>query len=412
MAVLLLVVAGQAAGQQRWKPIAVPWTDSSALKPDSSNFVTASFIVISPGEEIYSNLGHATLRMECPSYKLNYCFSFETDIKPEDFLRFFAGEANGHIVAVPTGEFLAPYKQEGRQVKQYVLNLTPHEKQELWRMLDNDMVSDERRKFNFLANNCVSISFGMVEDCLIEEHIDYVWPQCMTLDNGDYVRYLMKKSPWMRFLSITLLGTESDVTWDNHDRLAPSVLIPIEQKSRIVGLDGTSRPVLTGKSLELLPLRHQLSPASKASPMVVFGCLFLLVLIITVLEWKPGLKRPARITDAVLLAVQTLVGLLLIYMSCVASLFGTHWNWYLIPFNPLPALIWLIGRRRAHFGKVYLLYTVVLVLFILATPLSSQLDWEHQLVTATLALRTASCYLAYRRQRQAAHPHPHHKHRG
>ena len=48
--------------------------------------------------------------------------------------------------------------------------------------------------------------------------------------------------------------------------------------------------------------------------------------------------------------------------------------------------------KRNGFYKVYLFYTVVLVLFILATPLSEQLDLPHQLITATLAVR---CFYNY-----------------
>lgn len=363
---LLLVAAVPALAQRRdYKPIAVTWTHGLPVKPDSSNFVTASYVVASPGEKIYSRLGHATLRLECPSYKLDYCFTFETDVEPGDYLRFFAGQARGRIVAVPTGLFLAPYAREGRQVRQYELNLSLAEKRELWRMLDNDMVSDERRKFNFLANNCTSISFSMVEDCLQGEHIDYVWPRVMSQDNGDCVRYLMRHSPWLSFISITLLGTESDKYRDNHSRVAPELVIDIERHSRIVAPDGRWRPVLTGEQRELLPLRHRLSAPSKASPGVVAACL------------------------------------LLLYMSTVASLFGTHWNWYIIPFNPVPLVVWLVCRRRRHYGRVYGFYTAVLVLFMLATPLSSQLDWQHQLVVAALAVRTASHAVAYRRRQVA-----------
>ena len=97
---LLLVAAVPALAQRRdYKPIAVTWTHGLPVKPDSSNFVTASYVVASPGEKIYSRLGHATLRLECPSYKLDYCFTFETDVEPGDYLRFFAGQARGRIGA-------------------------------------------------------------------------------------------------------------------------------------------------------------------------------------------------------------------------------------------------------------------------------------------------------------------------
>ncbi len=91
-----------------------------------------------------------------------------------------------------------------------------------------------------------------------------------------------------------------------------------------------------------------------------------------------------------LFVFQSVAGILLLYLSAVSGLFGIHWNWYLIPFNPLPLVLWLCCRKQPWYPKVFVFYTVVLVLFILATPLSSQLDIEHQLITATLAIRCAA----------------------
>lgn len=49
-----------------WGKIQLSWTHPEPLTADSSNFVTASLLVASPGNAFYSNLGHCTLRMECP----------------------------------------------------------------------------------------------------------------------------------------------------------------------------------------------------------------------------------------------------------------------------------------------------------------------------------------------------------
>ncbi|MBQ4138143.1 MAG: hypothetical protein II592_01175, partial [Muribaculaceae bacterium] len=46
--------------------VSVSWTHGGPLLPDSSNFVTASLLIASPGEALYSSYGHCALRMECP----------------------------------------------------------------------------------------------------------------------------------------------------------------------------------------------------------------------------------------------------------------------------------------------------------------------------------------------------------
>jgi len=362
------------------------------ILPDSSNFVTASMIVASPGEAIYSQLGHAALRMECPRYRLDYCFSFEEEPGTKGILKFFLGKTDAHMMAVPTAQFLEVFKKEGRQVKQYTLNLTLHQKQELWQLLDNDFIDENMRSFNFLQNNCSSVSLKSIEDVIIDETLDFNgWPEQFKMNNGQLMKYNVRLAPWLEFWCTTFSGAESDATWDNEYRTAPELLPLILKKASIVSSDGTKRPLVTAES-ELLPLvdKHKASPVT---PILVFGVLLLITILITLAQLKWKLKTLPRLLDALLLSLVTLGGIVLIYTSYVSGIFGVHWNWYLIPFNPLPLIIWLLWHKNKEFYKVYLVYTIVLVLFILATPLSEQLDLPHQFITATLIVRCIYHYL-------------------
>lgn len=375
----------------------VPWTNGGPLLPDSSNFVTASLLIASPGEPIYSQLGHAALRMECPVHNMDFCFSFEEEPGMGGILKFFLGKTDAHMIAIPTAEFLAEFEKEGRQVDQYTLSLSTHEKQELWRLLDNDYVDPEMRNFNYLQNNCSSVSLIALENVMDVERIDFHgWPEPFKLVNGAGVRFLSRQSPWLEFWNTTFLGTESDVFWKQEQRVAPELLPDVIKKATIVSTDGTSRAMVIGEK-QLLPLVNKFQ-ASPVTPTWVFGALLLIVVLITLAQLRWKLRWLPRMLDIVLMTLVTIAGLLLIYTSFVSGLFGKHWNWYLIPFNPLPLIIWLIWRKRKGFYKVYLLYTVVLVLFILATPLSEQLDLPHQLITATLAVRCLYNYYEGRRQ--------------
>lgn len=377
--------------------VSVSWTHGGSLLPDSSNFVTASVLVASPGEAIYSQLGHAALRMECPVHNLDYCFSFSEETGMGGVFKFFAGKTNAHMLAIPTAEFLSTYKIEGRQVIQYELNLSTHEKQELWRLLDNDYVDEELRHFNFLQNNCSSVSLRAIENVMTEESIDFNgWPKPFKMINGAIMRYQTRDWPWLQFWCLTFLGTEGDVYWDQEQRTGPELVSPVFKKASIVNAEGKKRPLVTGEK-ELLPLVNKFG-ASPITPLVVFGTLLLITIAITLAQLKWKLKTLPKVLDMLLMALVILVGFVLIYTSFVSGLFGMHWNWYLIPFNPLPLIIWLLWRKRKGFYKVYLFYTVVLVLFILATPLSEQLDLPHQLITATLAVRCLYNYIDGKRQ--------------
>ena len=379
----------------------VPWTHPGPLLPDSSNFVTASLLVIEPGPETVSAMGHSAIRLECPVHNLDYCFTLENN--PEySGLAFILGKTPAHDIAVPTNEFITKFATEKRRVLQYELNLTLHEKQELWRAADIEFTNEGHRLFNYSydgTDNCTSICLELIEQALIDEKIIVdEMPGILTRNNGIYFRYMSRRSPWVQFLLITLGGTACDETWNMRNRMAPEVIIPLLSHSHFEGQHG-SRSVLKGSGKELLPRGVVVSP-SHLSPILVFGALLAIAIVISVLQYYRRVNKIARVFDVGLFVFQLLLAMLLVTACCVGSIVGTHWNWYLIPFNPLPLIIWLLWHKRKKFYKVYLFYTVVLVLFIFATPLSEQLDLPHQLITATLAVRCFYNY--YDGKRQAA----------
>ncbi len=178
--------------------------------------------------------------------------------------------------------------------------------------------------------------------------------------------------------------------------MAPEMIIPVLAHSHFEGQD-SKRSALKGEAIELVPGKEVVTP-SAVTPPILFGGLLALALLVTIMQHICKATKLSRVFDILLFALQVAVALFLLTTSCVGSIVGKHWNWYLIPLNPLPLIIWLIWRKRKGFYKVYLLYTVVLVLFILATPLSEQLDLPHQLITATLAVRCLYNYYEGRRR--------------
>ena len=357
-----------------------------AVKAENEDSTIVSVLVMSPGEAVYSQFGHVALRIESPEQRYDCCFSFEEVPGLAGVMEFFLGRTDAHMNAFTTAKLLATYEQEGRQVKQYTMSLNTRQKQELWNQLKADCVKDEWRKFNLLQNNCSSVSLRAIENVLGDEKIDFNgWPEQFQMINGAGVRYLSRRSPWLEFWNMTFLGTESDTYWEHEQQMSPELMPEVLKRVSLVSCNGTKRPLVISEK-ELLPLVNEFNP-SPLTPARVFGFLLIFTIIITFAQLKWRLNVVPRAIDVLLMTVVTLGGMLLLHSSFVSGLFGVHWNWYLIPFNPLPFIIWLLWSKRQWFNKVYIFYTVVLVLFILATPFSHQLDIPHQLITATLAVR-------------------------
>lgn len=366
------------------------------LLPDSSNFVTASLLLASPSDVLYSCQGHCAIRLQCPTHDLDYVYTVSSNVdNPNDVISFFLKQGRVSMLAVPTADYLGEYQKDGRSVVQYDLNLTHHEKQRLWRNLDGEILQRPYAQFNYMGINCVSFCLEQLEYAIINGQLRLEnTPAQLNRADGSLARFYTRRAPWAEFLFMTFMGTAADRRVSTEGRLAPELLIETLKLNPIRNDDGTLRPVLfSDQPRELLPLVKP-ETTTHLTPMLVFGFLLIAIVVITLLEWK-GLRRLAGATDITLLALQTLLGLILLQATYMANLFEIRWNWYLIVFNPIPLILWLLFRkRRATMKRVYLCFTIILVAFIACTPLIGQLDLEHQLITAALATRTGSNYVS------------------
>lgn len=367
----------------------------ASVAQDSSDFVKTSIIIASPARPIYSVFGHAALRMECPSAGLDYCFTFEMEAGTAGVVKFFFGQSEAGFAAVPTKEFLKSFKNERRQVRQYELNLTLDEKRELWRALDEDMMQGANRRFNMLRDNCVSMVMFKVESVMMNERfVCRNVPKQMNYKNGDLLKSLSHRSPWAQFVFLTFAGSEADNEWEFGNKLSPEML-PIILQASVIRNDslGIERKAICSANTmqegstfdDIRPLPQLLTPLGVAVMLLVVTVL--LTLGERFLHWR----RVPRAFDCTLYALQSVVGVLLLYATAVSGLFGSAWNWLLIPFNPLPLLMWLCSRKRSWYVRCWRIYAATLILFIIVVPwITCQLLAAHYVFIASFMVR-AGC---------------------
>ena len=121
------------------------------------------------------------------------------------------------------------------------------------------------------------------------------------------------------------------------------------------------------------------------SPLTVFTLLLLFVLLVSYFEWTKGWRKLPRTVDAVLLVCHTIVSLFLTWLVLFSTQEGTSWNWYLVVFNPLPLLLWvLLPGCRVWVCRCFLLVLLVFVGLMCYIP---QLDLPHILIVASLSVR-------------------------
>ena len=292
------------------------------------DFVIASLLVADPGTVLYSVLGHACIRLQCPAFDLDYCFSYEAEDVSQKVLSFLAGNLQMGLYAIPVEDYCEQYRKDGRGVYEYKLNLPIEVKRELWRVLDEHVEEGQKLPYDYYYRGCAITIVEFVKEALGE--IEIVYDKSL-YDNAPTGRDLVKanttKALWVRFVACFLAGSDVDKPLvGDKQLLIPTDLVDAWQKATING-----KQLLTSEPTVLVEGKPQVDD-TWFTPMVL--AIILLVLSIANLFWS----RPYF--DWLMLTAQTLVGCGMTYLIFFSDLCCTEWNWLIIPFNPLPAIGW------------------------------------------------------------------------
>ena len=366
-------------------------TDEDGLATD----ITVSLLSVAPGYTAYTAHGHCALRMQCPSAGLDISFTYGLDDTVENRLAFFSGSGMGSYSAIYTNDYLQEYIQEGRKVEEYELNLSINEKRRLWALLDEEVENGAFRRYNYLHTNCSSMCAYAVGRALDGDRIDYQQlPLALLGTYRDFVNYISRHRPWVSLFWLSLLSAEGEKNGQLEDKLSPQLLVEAWQQAVLVDTMGSRRPMIIGGG-KVLVNGDDGTRTIWFTPMLFLMLLFVLVLLVSVAEWKGRCRRLAIGIDVLLLTVQTVLGVLLCYMSFISELVGASGNWLVLIFNPLPMLLWLFCRHRQWYRRSYLFYMVVLVLFVCMTPFNPQIELPHSMLAVVMAVRCMARYLQY-----------------
>lgn len=377
----LLLTATLHAGQ--------PGKDTAAPLPQQQDgYIRASLLVISPAAEVYSLFGHCALRLDCPSQRMDYCFTFETADDTKGILAFLKGEAKGGVRASRTDRYLQTYHDAGRSVAEYPLCLTPEQKLRLWMTVDEEIARGSTRHYDYLHTHCASVAAELVERAIAPSVLHYgELPPSL---QGSYrdVLFAASHHPWSTFFWQTIMGPAADRKAPLRCRLVP-VLLP--QAWQHATAEGAPCPILCASPTVLVDAPKGRHGASMPSPTLVFGLLLLLAASASAGQHLWGWKQLPAATDILLASLHSLLAVGLLWLVACSRLEATTWNWYLLVFNPLPALAGLATHAWAMAGQCLLAMCLITLLL---TPFIPQLDLPHGLLIASIATRLASARMS------------------
>jgi hypothetical protein len=345
---------------------------TSTPDPDS---IRISLLTCAPGEEIYSLFGHTAIRYECPSQGIdlvfNYgVFSFNT---PNFIYRFVIGETDYMLGVIDYPRFEMEYAYQNRAVWQQTLNLTAEEKENLFRLLRNNYLPENRiYRYNFFFDNCSTRPRDRVEESLNGKVV------YSSVDNRQTFRDIIYQSSkgyeWNRFGMDFCLGVKADRPISYREEMfaplylmeafANAVIIDAEHKERALVSETTT--LVPEKKIEKEE-RFRLTPMRSA--------LLLLIFILFATIYGIRKQRSLWVIDLFLFAFSGLAGCVIAFLSCFSEHPAVSPNYLIFVFHPLHLLLlFLFLRKEAKGGRSYyhLINTVVLTLFILIWPVNPQ----------------------------------------
>lgn len=324
------------------------------------NFIKASLIVVGPGDSLFSGVGHAAFRMECPTFKHDYCYSYEGEQREHQLGRFFAGKLKMGMLAFKTEDLLKDYRREGRNVRQYTLNLPPEVKLRLWKVFDDKLAQKMTQPYDYNERGCARAAFLVLREALAPLRFDeYVWPSKYEGTRRELTSARLTNQPWSRFFLHAIWGTAVDKA-DLHK--LDKVVIPLDLLEFLKTATLQGKPLITDEGTELLAGTPPSPPAVISPMMVAVGMLVLTIMSVFGKRLEGVPRAVCQGWQGVLLVLYALAGLFFVYMVLVSDLPATEWNWLLVPFNPLPLVAWPWRNYWAlPFAGLLLVWVVVLL---------------------------------------------------
>lgn len=291
-------------------------TNYAATPADS---IRVSLLTCSPHDEIYSLYGHTAIRYEDKASKtdivVNYgMFSFK---KPFFVARFVLGLTDYEMGIQDFTDFCCEYRYFGSQVTQQEIYLTPEEKGQLLKALQDNYANARVYRYNYFYNNCTTKARDIILKS-INGKIEYKNAIEKSVSFRDLIHGCNANYSWASFGNDLLLGFKADMqTTREEQQFLPDNLMRDFGQAKIVSADGSARPLVKNTEIIVKGNDYAIAGKTKITPQFVFITLLILMAAIVFAEIKT--KKRLLWVDITLLLASGLTGLILFVM-----LFSEH----------------------------------------------------------------------------------------
>ena len=320
------------------------------LAPD---FVQVSLCIADPtdwSEDALGTSGHAFLRLQCPTFGLDYCFSYEGENVNDNLYRYMTGQTKMGMFGVYTDEYMDDFRKWNHSVHEYALALPPDAEQRLWEIMDNHMTNQLTLRQNLSKYGCAITVVRYVKQALQDVPIVYAPDEELDRMTRREIGYRsLANHPWLRLTSMIFTDNKADKNLPIDEKLIiPADVAAVWQQATVQG-----EPFATyvGDIVEGAPMDN-----SKPwfTPMLVAIIIFLITIGFSFTKYPYW--------DWFLLGAQALMGCIFIFLWIIMREFGEAAYILMALFTPLPLIAWYWRRYWALPYACVLLIGVIVLL--------------------------------------------------
>jgi hypothetical protein len=277
-----------------------------------------SLITCTPYDgEVYALYGHTAIRVFDASNNLDVVVNYGTfDTNKPNFIYHFATGETDYILSVYNFSYLfSEYREKGSQVCEQVLNLLPEEKERLWQSLVINALPENRGyRYNFFFDNCATRPIAMIEKN-INGTINFQGTEEKTTFR-EAINKCTAEHEWLTLGCDLVLGTPTDRIMTQKERLFLPENLRVYLSKSVIVRDGSPQPIVAQTNI----LSEQQIQAKKfnifSSPLICFGIFFLLILLITLIEYSS--KKYFRIIDCIIFFIAGIAGCIIFFLSFIS----------------------------------------------------------------------------------------------
>ena len=322
---------------------------------------------------VYALFGHTAIRVQDDSVGVDVVYNYGYfDSSQPDFMYNFIRGKTDYVLGVTTfDEFMFEYGFKGQQVYEQTLNLTLHEKQQLFNALYiNSLPENMRYRYNYFYDNCATRPRDMIEE-YVNGTINYQ-PTSSSQSFRDLLHECLDEHQWTKFGVDLMIGSPADREIDVREKMfIPDYLMGSFDGATMVVNDTLSYPLVL-ESEVILELNSELNNSGEQSiftPFVTAFALLLLSIIVSLLQLANLNKvRPAKAYDTLLFGVAGIGGLVLFTLIFFSEHPATNPNWnfaWLNIFALVAAILFWVNSAKKIVYFYHFINFAVITIFIL-----------------------------------------------